>query len=158
MVARTKTEKELHVSALLKLLWRGRADEALAYLRTQVAAKCEKWLSALRAYVEKHQAEILDYERRQGAGRGDVRAALIEIHSGFAKRRFKHQVAIFGHHHERFMDYEGSRCLRRDLRRSKESKHRLLACGRFPQARELKLWPFELFQVRKDFLLFIQLE
>lgn len=69
MVARTKAEKETHVSQLLKLLWRGQADKALVYLRTQVETKSEKWLSALSTYVEKHQAEIIDYERRQGVGK-----------------------------------------------------------------------------------------
>lgn len=69
MAARTKTEKELHVSELLKLLWRGRAEEALTYLRTQVETKSEKWLSALSTYVENHQGEIIDYERRQRAGK-----------------------------------------------------------------------------------------
>jgi len=69
MVARTKAEKEIHVAELLKLLWHGRADQALTYLRTQVETKSEKWLSALITYVEKHQAEIIDYERRQDAGK-----------------------------------------------------------------------------------------
>jgi len=69
MAARTKTEKELHVSELLKLLWRGRAEEALTYLRTQVETKSEKWLSALITYVENHQGEIIDYERRQRVGK-----------------------------------------------------------------------------------------
>jgi type I restriction enzyme M protein len=50
-------------------------------------------------------------------------------------------------HHERRMDYECGCSLRRDQRRSEESKHRLLACGCFPQAREFKLWPFELLKV-----------
>jgi hypothetical protein len=35
MVARTKSEKEAQVSELLKLLWRGRTEEALSYLRTK---------------------------------------------------------------------------------------------------------------------------
>ena len=69
MVAPTKTEKELHVSELMKLLWRGRAEEALTYLRTQVETKSVKWLSALSTYVEKHQGEIIDYGRRGRAGK-----------------------------------------------------------------------------------------
>jgi len=69
MVARTKTEKGLHVSELMKLLWRGRAEEALTYLRTQVEIKSEKWLLALSTYVEKHQGEIIDYGRRGRAGK-----------------------------------------------------------------------------------------
>jgi len=69
MAARTKAEKELHVYELLRLLWRGRAEEALTYLRTRVETKNEKWLSAMITYVEKHQAEIIDYERRQKVGK-----------------------------------------------------------------------------------------
>lgn len=67
--ARNKAEKETHVSALLKLLWRGRTAEALTYLQTQVETKSEKWLAALCTYLEKHAAEIIDYERRQQAGK-----------------------------------------------------------------------------------------
>lgn len=67
--ARTKTEKEAHVSELLKLLWRGRTKEALEYLHTQVETRSEKWLAALCTYLEKHESEIIDYERRQKAGK-----------------------------------------------------------------------------------------
>ncbi|HEX4946325.1 MAG TPA: UPF0236 family protein [Blastocatellia bacterium] len=67
--ARTKTEKEAHVSALLKLLWRGQTKEALHYLHTQVESRSEKWLAALCTYLEKHEVEIIDYERRQKAGK-----------------------------------------------------------------------------------------
>lgn len=67
--ARNKTEKETHVSALLKLLWRGRTTAALKYLHTQVATKSERWLAALCTYLEKHEPEIIDYERRQKAGK-----------------------------------------------------------------------------------------
>ena len=67
--ARSKAEKETHVSALLKLLWRGRTKEALEYLHTQVETKSERWLAALCTYLEKHETEIIDYERRQQAGK-----------------------------------------------------------------------------------------
>jgi hypothetical protein len=67
--ARNKAEKETHVSQLLKLLWRGRTKEALEYLHTQVQTKSEKWLAALCTYLEKHESEIIDYERRQKAGK-----------------------------------------------------------------------------------------
>lgn len=69
MAARNKAEKEKHVAALLKLLWRGRARDAAVYLRTAVEPKSEKWQSAMITYVEKHEAEIIDYERRQKAGK-----------------------------------------------------------------------------------------
>jgi hypothetical protein len=53
LAARTKAEKEEHVAALLKLLWRGRAQEAAVYLRTEVKPKSEKWQAAMITYVEK---------------------------------------------------------------------------------------------------------
>lgn len=67
--ARTKTEKEAHVRQLLKLLWRGQTKEALDYLHTQVETRSDKWLAALCTYLEKHELEIIDYERRQKAGK-----------------------------------------------------------------------------------------
>lgn len=67
--ARSKTEKEAHIGELLKLLWRGRTKEALGYLHTQVETKSEKWLAALCTYLEKHESEIIDYERRQKVGK-----------------------------------------------------------------------------------------
>jgi hypothetical protein len=67
--ARSKAEKELHVGQLLKLLWRGQTKEALGYLHTEVKTKSEKWLAALCPYLEKHESEIIDYERRQKAGK-----------------------------------------------------------------------------------------
>jgi hypothetical protein len=67
--ARTKTEKEAHISALLKLLWRAQTKDALNYLHTQVETRSEKWLAALGTYLEKHESEIIDYERRQQAGK-----------------------------------------------------------------------------------------
>lgn len=67
--ARNKAEKETHVSQLLKLLWRGRTKDALEYLHTQVETKSEKWLATLCTYLEKHESEIIDYERRQKAGK-----------------------------------------------------------------------------------------
>lgn len=69
MAARNKAEKETHVAHLLKLLWRGKTAESLRYLRDEVPTKNADRLAALRTYVEKHQAEIIDYERRQRAGK-----------------------------------------------------------------------------------------
>jgi len=69
MVARTKQEKAAHVAHLLDHLWHGRTDAALAYLQTAVCPKNIKPLEALGTYLEKHQVEIIDYGRRQRAGK-----------------------------------------------------------------------------------------
>jgi len=69
MVARNKQEKAVHVAHLLHHLWHGRTDAALTYLRGEVQAKNPEPLAALVTYLEKHQAEIIDYGRRQRAGK-----------------------------------------------------------------------------------------
>ena len=69
MVARTKQEQAVHVTHLLDHRWHGRTDAALAYLQTAVYPKNTKQLEALVTYLEKHQAEIIDYGRRQRAGK-----------------------------------------------------------------------------------------
>ena len=69
MVARNKQEKEVHVAHLLRHLWHGQTEVALAYLRRDVQAKNPQQLAALVTYLEKHQAEIIDYGRRQRAGK-----------------------------------------------------------------------------------------
>lgn len=69
MVARNKQENAVHVAHLLDHLWHGHTDAALAYLQTAVCPKNTKPLEALATYLKKHQAEILDYGRRQRAGK-----------------------------------------------------------------------------------------
>jgi hypothetical protein len=69
MIARTKQEKAVHVARLLDDLWHGRPDAAFAYLQTAVCPKNTKPLGALVIYLERHQAEIIDYGRRQRAGK-----------------------------------------------------------------------------------------
>jgi hypothetical protein len=69
MVARNKQEKAVHVAHLLDHLWHGRPDAALAYLQTAVYPKNTKQLEALVTDLEKHQAESIDYGRRQRAGK-----------------------------------------------------------------------------------------
>lgn len=69
MAARNKAEKETHVAQILKRLWRGQTAETLSYLHSEVPTKNAERLAALCTYVEKHQAEIIDYERRQRAGK-----------------------------------------------------------------------------------------
>lgn len=69
MIARNKQEKEPHVACLLAHLWHGEVRQAQAYLRTEVTARNEAKRQELLGYLEKHAAEIIDYERRQQAGK-----------------------------------------------------------------------------------------
>lgn len=69
LIARTKAEKESHLAALLVWLWRGNTPAALEYLDTQVSARNSEKLGELRGYLDKHQEEIIDYERRQDIGK-----------------------------------------------------------------------------------------
>jgi hypothetical protein len=71
MVARNKAEKESHVRYLLRWLWRGQTAEALDHLQTEVALKAKNLekLAELVTYLKKHRTEIIDYERRQRAGK-----------------------------------------------------------------------------------------
>lgn len=69
MIARTKTEKVTHLPTLLAYLWRGQTDQALTYLKTEVVARHSGKLSELITYLDKHTSEIIDYQRRQQAGK-----------------------------------------------------------------------------------------
>jgi hypothetical protein len=68
LVARNKPENAVHVAHRLDHLWHGPTDAARADLQTAVCPKTTKPLEALATYLQKHQAEILDYGRRQRAG------------------------------------------------------------------------------------------
>jgi len=69
MIAQSKPEKQAHLKVLLAQLWRGQTQAAIDYIRHQVVARNrEKWQELL-AYLDKHQHEIIHYERRQKAGK-----------------------------------------------------------------------------------------
>lgn len=69
MIARTSAEQETYLKFIFSQLWRGRTAAVLTYLRTQVNSKNPEKLSELIGYLEKHQSEIIDYQRRQQAGK-----------------------------------------------------------------------------------------
>ncbi len=69
MIAKNKQEKERYLAFIFDHLWRGNTQEVLRYLRTEVNAKHPGKLSELIGYLEKHQGEIIDDERRQKAGK-----------------------------------------------------------------------------------------
>jgi hypothetical protein len=65
MIAPTKTEKETYLKFILDRLWRGQTKAVLDYLRAAVKTKHPEKLTELIGYIEKHQSEIIDYQRRQ---------------------------------------------------------------------------------------------
>ncbi len=69
MIARNKAEKQAHRQRLLTELWQGRVGAAQDYLRTEVTARNEEKRQELLGYLEKHAHEIIDYGRRQQAGK-----------------------------------------------------------------------------------------
>jgi hypothetical protein len=69
MIARNKQEKAEHIEFLLYHLWRGQTQEVLDYLNIKVKAKNKEKLQGLIGYIEKHQEEIIDYDRRKKAGK-----------------------------------------------------------------------------------------
>jgi len=69
MMAPTKTEKETYLKFILDRLWRGQTKAVLDYLRAVVKTKNPEKLTELIGYIEKHQSEIIDYQRRQQSGK-----------------------------------------------------------------------------------------
>ena len=68
MVAHGKQERESWQNAVLPLLWRGKVEEALRFL-SGLQARHQWALDDLLGYLAKHQEEIIDYQRRQEAGK-----------------------------------------------------------------------------------------
>jgi hypothetical protein len=68
MVAHAKDERERMQRKVVGFLWRGEVGEALSYLQG-VSPRREESLRELVTYLEKHRDEIVDYERRQQAGK-----------------------------------------------------------------------------------------
>jgi hypothetical protein len=50
-------------------LWQGKVIDALEYLQNQVKTKNQETLKELITYLSKHQSEIINYQRRQQAGK-----------------------------------------------------------------------------------------
>jgi len=68
-MAPTKMEKETYLKFILDRLWRGQTKAVLDYLRAVVKTKNPEKLTELIGYIEKHQSEIIDYQRRQRSGK-----------------------------------------------------------------------------------------
>jgi hypothetical protein len=69
MIAHNKQEKSEHLKFLFNHLWRGEIEEVIDYLQHQVQARNPQKLEQLIGYLQKHQGEIINYERRQKAGK-----------------------------------------------------------------------------------------
>jgi hypothetical protein len=69
MIAPTKTEKETYLKFIFDRLWQGQTKAVLDYLRAVVKTKNPEKLTELIGYIEKHQSEIIDYQRRQRSGK-----------------------------------------------------------------------------------------
>lgn len=69
MIARNKREKQKHLDTIFPLLWRGETQQALSYLAAEVQARNPDRLQELIAYLQKHELEIINYERRRQAGK-----------------------------------------------------------------------------------------
>lgn len=69
LFCRNKIEKEQHAKNIIKYLWKGQVAETIIYLNETVVSKNEDKKKELLTYLNKHTAEIIDYERRQKAGR-----------------------------------------------------------------------------------------
>lgn len=68
MIAWNKTAKEEHLAVILPQLWQGLTPEVLNYLNTLTPRNANK-LDELITYLQKHQSEIVDYQRRQELGK-----------------------------------------------------------------------------------------
>ena len=68
MAAHSMNERAAWEGQVLAFLWRGKVAEARAFL-SELAPRNSKALADLLGYLDKHAEEIIDYERRQQAGK-----------------------------------------------------------------------------------------
>ena len=68
MMAHSKAERETAERDVLGLLWRGQVEEALAFV-AGFCARNQKAQAELTGYLQKHQSEIINYERRAATGK-----------------------------------------------------------------------------------------
>ncbi len=69
MIAWDKEDKSTRLKFIIPKLWLGDSDAVLAYLKTEVTSRREdKWKELIR-YIEKHQSEIINYNRRSRSGK-----------------------------------------------------------------------------------------
>lgn len=69
MIAINQLEKTQHLKFLFSQLWQGNTAIALEYLKSQVSARNLDKRQELIGYLEKHYSEIINYKRRNQAGK-----------------------------------------------------------------------------------------
>ena len=69
MIAWDREQKSQHLRYIVSKLWLGKTEAVLEYLRTEVEPRREDKWKELIGYLTKHQAEIVDYNRRSRAGK-----------------------------------------------------------------------------------------
>ncbi|MEO0376553.1 MAG: hypothetical protein AAF329_18405 [Cyanobacteria bacterium P01_A01_bin.17] len=69
MIAWDREQKAVHLKFIVSKLWLGKTEEVLAYLRTEINPRREDKWKELIGYLTKHQAEIINYNRRSRAGK-----------------------------------------------------------------------------------------
>ena len=69
MISRNKAEKTEHSKFLFFNLWRGKINEVITYLKTEIKARNQEKLSELITYITKHEREIINYELRRQTGK-----------------------------------------------------------------------------------------
>lgn len=69
MICFGKEKKKKAVKKMLSFLWQGDTDKALTYLQTEVEIRQVGKQEELITYLNNHRAAIIDYERRQKAGK-----------------------------------------------------------------------------------------
>src|SRR5205807_2091417 len=68
MAAHSMQEREEWETPLLSFLWSGKVSEAVDFV-SGLSARREKAKTDLLGYLQKHASEIIDYGRRQKAGK-----------------------------------------------------------------------------------------
>ena len=68
MIASNKDDKQQYIKDINAALWKGNTNEAIAFLEDIKPRNKEK-KNELLGYLNKHQSEIIDYEKRQKAGK-----------------------------------------------------------------------------------------
>ena len=69
MISRNKAEKTEHSKFLFFNLWRGKINEVITYLKTEIKARNQEKLDDLITYITKHESEIINYELRRQSGK-----------------------------------------------------------------------------------------
>ncbi|MDZ7935151.1 MAG: UPF0236 family protein [Emticicia sp.] len=68
MISWNKEQKEEHLRILMPLLWEGKTDDCLYYLKT-IKPRNQVKFDELIEYLAKHKKEIINYKKRKESGK-----------------------------------------------------------------------------------------